>query len=207
MSMDANAMVNELLACFVPPPAKMQEKMMAIAGTIHEEDRKAVMDRIIETEASSIKVSVKNIAEACRALGVGFHEQKYTPAIDWQCDACGHEFKFHQSPTMQDKIEKNIHDTCPMCGFQPGWTMTRNAYAKMGNGTISKAYAEQYMDQVQRCTEKHGPGGKGPNGELRTPYFSRHKAEEEAKGGNAVDVQAIIDKLATDRRWMPRAHA
>ena len=200
--MTAPEMVNELLACFVPPPAKMQDKMMSVASTIHEDDRKAVMDRIIESEAASIKISVKNIAEACRALGVGFHEEHYSPAIDWQCDACGHEFKFHQCPSISDKVEKNIHDACPMCGFQPGWTMTRDAYIRTG-GQISKAYAEQYMDQMQKCTERHGPGGKGPSGELRTPYFIRSKAEDEKE--NRVDVQGIIDKLATDRRWMPRA--
>jgi hypothetical protein len=202
--MTGTEMVNELLACFIPPPAKMQDKMTAIANTIHEDDRKAVMDRIIESESSSIKISVKNIAEACRTLCVGFHEEKYTPAIAWQCDACGHEFRYHKCPSLSDKIDKNIHDACPMCGFQPGWTMTRDAYIRMG-GNISKDYAEQYMDQMQKCTETHGPGGRGPTGELRIPYFIPSKADDEKK--NRIDIQAIIDKLATDRRWLPRAHA
>ena len=205
--MTASEMVNELLACFVPPPAKMQDKMMKIAETIHADDRKSVMDRIIESEAASIKISVKNIAEACRALGVGFHEEHYTPAIDWQCDACGHEFKFHQCPSIQDKLDRNIHDACPMCGFQPGWTMTRDRYLKMGSGHISEAYATQYMDLMQKCTENHGPGGKGPTGQLRTPYFLRSKAETEISTEDRQSVSAMFDKLVQDRRYLPRAHA
>jgi hypothetical protein len=180
--MTAEGMITEIIQCFVPPPRPMIEKMKAFAEKIPDDCRQEVIDRILETEGPSSKVGVKQMVESCAALGVGFKRSHFLPTIDWYCDACGYTFKYAQAVSDDDRIDKGLHDFCPMCGFQPIWTTNRDAYMKMG--ALSEAYAKQYADQVQKATDKHGMNpkfGQGPEG----VYWSRSKAELERKANSS----------------------
>lgn len=196
--MEAKEMILELLACFVAPPEKMQERMFAVAASINADDRKAVLDRIIETESSSIKISVKNIVEACRAMSVGFHEAKFIPAVPWQCAACGHEFKYTVSPSDDDRIDRFLYDACPMCGFQPGWTKLRDTYHGQGIAT------DWYDRQLAECRASFGPRiaehkvKKGDMNLFRGGVFwkiDKARAERaEGKRMEIADEMAAIDR-------------
>ncbi len=185
--MTADAMVGEIVQCFVPPPRPMVEKMKSLAEGIPESARQSVIDRITETEGPSSKVGVKQMVEACDALGVGYRQSRYTPAQDWICDACGHQFKYSRCPSDDEKIDLGLHDCCPMCGFQATWTEVRDAYRTMGG--LSPAYTAQYAAQVEACTSKHGP--KAPGG----IYWSRSRAESERRDDRRVRIDRQMEDL------------
>jgi hypothetical protein len=201
-------MIAELLNCYVLPPAAVQSKMEQLAATIPENARKDVIDRILETEASSTKISIKHIIEACNTLGVSYKAAKYVPAINWICDACGREFLYHQAPTDDDKIDKQIYDFCPDCGMQPGWTILMQKYKAFGIATpwydrLLADCAKAYGPKVKAHVDHIGAAGMGMNLNRGGIFWSRLKAENERTDAEAEKKKiAIADKLsAIDKRW------
>jgi hypothetical protein len=164
----------------------VKDRVRKLADALSDAERKAVFDHLIENQKASFKISVAELVESCRFLGIGYHAAHYTPAVDWYCDACGHNFKYAQAANDDEKIDLGLHDVCPMCGFQPGWTMVRDAYARIGH--LSKDYVEEYQKRAKECASKHGDSpncGRGPGG----PYFARAKAEQERRDSAKKPVQ------------------
>lgn len=173
--MTAGEMLSALMDYFAQGkyPDAVVNRMRFTIESIGDAERQVVLDHLIETQKASFKISVAEIVEACKALGIGYHESKFIPATDWTCDACGHEFKYVQAVTDDDKIDRNLHDVCPMCGFQPGWTIQRAAYEQAGN--LTPEYAAWYDRMLEHMPAKHGP--KAPEG----IYWARSKAEAERR--------------------------
>jgi len=191
--MTGRDMIAELVQCYVPPPGKVQEKMIQLADTIPESARKEVIDRILEEEGSSTKISITHIVEACRAIGVGYKAARYVPATDWICDSCGNKFKYHAAPTDDDKIDKGIHDLCPHCGFQVIWTIEARGY-KTKDG---------FPEWYQRLIEKHSGENRNISKKANSglEFWARHSAERERAKEleeNAKDKIAEIDRA---KRW------
>lgn len=191
--MTGKAMIAELVQCYVPPPGAVQEKMIRLADTIPEDARQEVIDRILEEEGSSTKISITHIVDACRALGVGYKAAKYVPAIEWQCECCGTTFKYHAAPTDDDKIDKNIHDLCPRCGFQVIWSIEAEMYK------INKKRPEWYYRLIERHTgENRNPSEKAHNG---TDFWSRHAAERERAKALEANAEEEIAEIDRAKRW------
>lgn len=201
--MNAREMVNEIVSCFVPPPKPMQEKMITLVESIPEAARKNVIDRIVETESSSIKISIKNIVEACIALGVSYHKTTYVPAEAWICDSCGNQFKYGISPSDDDKIDKLIYDACPMCGFQVNWSILHKQYSALGIKT------EWYDRLLAECFASFGPK-IAPHVSKKIPglslsrggiFWSRSKAENERSDDKKLSIANKLAEIDKAKRY------
>lgn len=186
--MTPEKMLDDVMAYFAQGkyPDAVKERMRAIIASIGDDEREAVTEHLIETQKASFKVGVSDIVESCRALGIGFRAARFVPAVEWYCDACGYNFKYAQASGDDEKIDLGLHDVCPMCGFQPNWTLTKDAYAKMG--ALTRAYLENYRKRIVECVEKHGASpscGRGPSG----PYWARSKAEQERRDAAKKPIQ------------------
>jgi len=191
-------MIAELLSCFPAPPERVQNKMRDLADTIQADARQDIVDKILETETASTKISIKHIIDACKALGVGYREAHYLPATDWVCDACGREFKYHPAPSDDERIDKDIHDVCPDCGFQPIWTIERSMYIDM-NGW--RASAEKiYQSHIQKAIQKYGRYDR-EYPDRQGLYFTREKAIAERKEGAKKRIDDKIAELDRAKRW------
>lgn len=204
--MTSDAMVMQLVECFVSPPDAVITKLKRIAETIPEDARQDVIDKILETETSSVKISVKHIVEACRALGVSYRETRYLPAEDWICDCCGHEFKYHQSPSDDERIDKEIYDFCPMCGFQPGWSILAQAYKDRGQKVewydrLLEQYHEAYGPTVKSHQVRIGSPSMGMSLNRGGIFWSRHKAEEERAKDRHEAINQRMAEIDKAKRW------
>lgn len=174
--MDASDMVKRLVGYY--KGAYGEERLSQLnrfCGQIVESARETVFDRIIETRDGNTPIGVVDIKDACNAAGVAFTVSHFVETEDWTCDACGHRFKYSMIADDDIKIDKNIYDVCPMCGFQPGWTVCKNYYLEIG-----QAEPDWYRRLMKECNEKHGPPDKNyPNRE--GIFWSRSEAEKERK--------------------------
>ena len=150
-----------------------------------EADRDLVLEHLIENNKASFKVGVSDLAESCTALGIGFHESRFVPAEDWYCDACGNQFKYTMCPSDDDKIDHSLFDSCPRCGFQVGWTKTRDAYAKYGG--LTEKHFLSYQECVKGCLDRHI--GKDRDGNPKPIYFVRSTAERERRDALKKPIQ------------------
>ena len=66
-------------------PEPVIRAMRRVVETISDADRETVYGRMLETNKGSYKISVAEIVEACKDLGVAYRETKYIPASDWLC--------------------------------------------------------------------------------------------------------------------------
>lgn len=200
--MTAKEMIADLLRCFSPPPAAMQEKMERLADTIPETGRQDVIDKIIESKDASRKLSAKDIVEACVALGVSYRATHYLPVDDWVCDACGRAFKYHPSPSEDDKIDKYIYDFCPDCGLQPYYTKMAQEYNALGIAT------PWYADMVKRArrwgkgTQSHPVktrmGGQWNVGGF---FWNIDAARQERKEQKQIEINAKMATIDSAKRW------
>jgi hypothetical protein len=200
--MTAEGMITEIIQCFVPPPRPMIEKMKAFAEKIPDDCRQEVIDRILETEGPSSKVGVKQMAESCAALGVGFKRSQFVPAIDWCCDACGHRFKYAQSVSEDDKIDKYLYDFCPMCGFQPGWTHLREAYHLQGIATdwydrLIEEHASSFGPKIKEHKVKKG----GLNLFRGGLFWNIDKARAERAEDKKIEVAAKLAMMDRAKKF------
>ena len=198
--MTGQDLVAELIQCYIPPPPKMQERMAVLADTIPEESRQPVLDAILETVAASTKISESHIIEACNLLQVSYTKAHFTPALSWQCDCCMYNFRYTPAPSDDEKLDKSLFDVCPMCGFQPGWTILRDQYKAMGRPTL---WYDRLMTNLKGG---YGPGipkpqgteGKQTRGGL---FWERSKAEQERRDKLRMAVNDKIAKIDQAKHW------
>lgn len=180
------------------------EKMITFSSTISEDSLGAVYDAITEDRESSGTVGIVDIKKACNAIGVGYHAAQYIPTEDWTCECCGYEFKYHPCPSDDDKIDRNIHDVCPMCGFQVGWS-------KLSAQTRAHKMPEHWHDKlVSEYAEAFGPKitahvvNKGALTLQRGGiYWPRSMAENERTNAKKVNVEAKIAEIDRAKRFEP----
>jgi len=200
--MNAREMIADLLRCFSAPPPAMQEKMERLAESIPEEGRQDVIDKIVESKDASKKLSAKDIVEACVALGISYHAAHYTPTEDWTCDACGRKFKYHPSPSDDDKIDKYIYDFCPDCGMQPYYTKLSQEYNALGIATpwyhdmISRA--QRWGKGTQSHPVKTWMGGAWNVGGF---FWSIDNARKERKEQKNIEINARLAVIDGMKRW------
>lgn len=163
-------------------------EMNRIVSAISEPERDLVYDCLVEDERASFRIGVKEIVAACQKLGVGYRRSHYIPATGWCCDACGHQFNYAPYASDEDKLAKGIHDVCPMCGFQPGWTETYNSYKKLGR--LSANYEAQYRRLIESCTQAHGPNAPGG------VYWSRAAVEKELRDAKYMKIDRAMESVA-----------
>lgn len=204
--MTAGAMIGDLLRCFVPPPDAVQKKLETLAESIAEDARQDVIDKILETETASVKISIKHVVDACRALGVSYRETRYLPAEHWVCDCCGREFMYHQAPSDDERIDKNIMDFCPDCGFQPGWTILAESYKALGQKVewyqrMLAAYQGAYGPGVKSHIFRIGSAARGVTMTRGGLFWARHDAEKERKESKRIAIEAKLSDIDRAKRW------
>lgn len=165
----------------------VKDRIKAMAINFTNDERKAVFDHLIENQKASFKISVAEIVESCKFLGIGYHAAHYVPAVDWVCDACGHQFKYAQAVSDDDRIDRNLHDFCPRCGFQPTWTIVRRKYREQG-GWRDEA-EEVYQAHLDKASKREGL------------YFDRNKAERERRDQKLKAIDATVGDLGRAKRW------
>jgi hypothetical protein len=174
--------------------AERIDKMRAFSSTIAEDSLGSVYDAITEDRESSGTVGIVDIKKACNSIGVGYRAAQFIPTENWTCECCGYEFRYHPAPNDDDKIDKNIHDVCPMCGFQVGWSKLATQYK-------ARKIKADWLDRlITEYTGAYGP--KVPEHKVKKGgltldrgglYWSRSKAENERTDAKKINVQ---DKLA-----------
>jgi hypothetical protein len=191
--MTPKEMIFELTTCYIPASAKMIERMEALAESIQEDARQDVIDAIMEKEGPSTKIGTAHIVDACNVLGISYRKAHYIPAVEWTCDACGNRFKYSLAPNDDDYIDKQIYDFCPMCGFQPGWTILHDRFRLQGIAT-------PWYDRQMVAAQKWKPGngyGHFKNG----IFWSRAKAESERSNDRKMAIEAKMESLGKAKRW------
>jgi DNA-directed RNA polymerase subunit RPC12/RpoP len=201
--MTSDSMVSELTAYFAQGkyPEPVLRRMRAVIESIAEGERDTVLEHLIENQKASFKIGVSDIVESCKSLGVGFRAAKYVPAMDWTCVACGHSFKFTLCPTDDDKIDKNLHDVCPMCGFQPYWTILHDQYLEGGlecgwyDGLITeaRAFGPRAAPSIKRIFDLtlHRGG----------VFWNKPMAEAERRENRKMKIDARMAALDRAKRW------
>jgi DNA-directed RNA polymerase subunit RPC12/RpoP len=185
---DVNTFISKIRAYFDAKgkyPDAVILKITQIVDRLTNEARVSLFDRLTEDNSPRFMVGVKELVEACKALGLGYGKTHYVPTSDYYCDACGEKFHYAQCVSDDDRIDKDIHDVCPTCGFQPGWTYLILEYRKQGN--LSPKLAEWYEDQKKASLDKHSK---------TAPYFSRAKAESERREGTKKVIPTFKAKEA-----------
>ena len=176
--MNASGFVKRVTGYFNGKYSEMHlSQMSEILERLDDAALDAIYDRLMEDCSPRFAVGIKEIVDACNALGIGYHKTRYVPATQIWCDACGESFTYAQCVSDDDKIDKAIFDLCPTCGFQPNWTLTMQAYKRYGH--LSESYAAWYDKQKKGNSEKYSK---------QQPYFSRAKAEQERREHNKVKV-------------------
>jgi hypothetical protein len=201
--MTIDAMMDELLAYFSQGkyPEAVLRRMRTVIESIDEGERDTVLENLIETQKASFKVGVSDLVESCKALGVGFRAAKYVPAMDWTCISCGYTFKFTLSPSDDDKLDKNLHDVCPMCGFQPYWTILHDKYTEAGMAcpwydTLikdSRAYGPRTEKTVKRIFDLTITRGG--------VFWNKPMAESERREGRKMKIDARMAAIDRAKRW------
>lgn len=109
------------------------------------------------------KIGVKQIILACIVLGISYHKLQPIKPINWLCECCGKGFKYIPMSSDEDKIDSDLFDICPQCGYQPEWTEQRKAYLYYGL-EFGKSYFEKI---IKEKSEKYKLGNP--------PYFQKAK--------------------------------
>lgn len=182
------SLCDDLLDTYRRPGEKMIRQMTRICDTIPERCHADVYQAILEDLSADKVVGVKEIIAACEKIGAPHERSHYLPAESWVCDACGCEFRYHPAPSDDDKIDKNIHDVCPTCGFQPVWTIQKRAYGQSWSKTAEEIYQKHVGQALAKYSDKN-------------PYFSRHKAERERAEDRKLAVDQKIAGLDDAKRW------
>jgi len=183
----------ELLATYKKPPENMIQQLERICNTIPERCREDVYNAVLEDVGAYAAISVKDLIEACNKIGVPYTKAHYVPAVDWQCDACGFEFKYNAAPSDDDKIDKNIHDLCPKCGFQVNWTLDarRCKELKIATPWYDRLIAQHQGEDRNVSKQAH----QGPD------FWSRHAAERERAKELKASADNKIAEIDRARRW------
>lgn len=175
------------------------EQLKFFCAKISQSGIEDVFNHIIENRQKDGAISVADIKESAIAVGVPFTITRYVEVQDWTCDCCGHEYKYAPVPTDDDKIDKAIFDYCPICGFQAGWTITRNEV--LLNGRESPEWYARYLDVFRNGSATHELFNK------EHPFFNRIKAERDRRDENRrindqkMLAMAQVNQLAESKRY------
>lgn len=135
---------------------KVLERMRFFAGIIPEAELESVYELIEQDNRSTYKISVKEIKDACNKLGVSYYdpvERQYRMVV---CDACEWEYKYFPCPTDEEKLNAQMFDRCPRCGFDYDFQRRYLQYEKSGN--VQPKYATEYARRRDECLKNHGEG-------------------------------------------------
>ena len=190
------------------------EKMITFSSTISEDSLGAVYDAITEDRESSGTVGIVDIKKACNTIGVGYRAAHFIPTESWTCECCGYEFRYHPAPSDDDKIDRNIHDVCPMCGFQVGWSKLSAQYKTHKIKTdwfdrLMIEYTGAYGPNVPAHIAKRAPALSEQPGikilavERGGLYWARSMAENERTNAKKVNVEAKIAEIDRAKRFEP----
>lgn len=179
--MDSQEMVRRLGEYYSAKYSEERTLQLAKAcSAIDEASRDQVYEHIIRTREKNTPIAVNDIIEACSALGISTRGASQVYARKWTCDCCGHEFRYLPYVSDDDRIDRDVHDRCPACGFQVAWTKTRDEYARRG---IACPWYERYLDQFG----EHGRFGRGKAGGL---WFNRGAVRQERAREQQARIQA-----------------
>jgi hypothetical protein len=161
--MTSDALIAKLTAYYGPAKKYSDELLEALtrwAENIAEEGRGQVFDWIVENRESMAAVGVKDLKQACVALGIGFRNIAFADPIELVCGACGTAYKFVKATTPYQQLELNQHARCPKCGL-PGYDQTlAHAYARNSDGKMPSWWertVEHFRDHVWSWDGKPGP--------------------------------------------------
>jgi len=195
-------LVGELISVYKPPSPNIISRMEITAKSIPEDAREDVFNAILEEQAPNFVVGVHSIVAACKKLGVPYRETHYIPTVDWTCDNCGRQFKYHPAPSDDDRIDKYIYDFCPDCGLKPYYTILAQDYNRLGIATpwYQKYLAEasQWGPRTKRVEKMTHMGGKWPIGGL---YWSIDSARAERKEQKQIEINAKMAEIDRSKRW------
>ena len=200
--MTTSAMTESLYAYFEGKYSdSVRARIFTFCDNLGDEERAKVLEYLIEHLKANFKVSVSELVEACKALGVGYKQARFVPSIEWDCEACGYRFRYSQAASDDDKIDFNTHDVCPHCGFEPGWTLYKRASEE--KKTITPEYKLWHARQIDTCKEKFDNSGFGKciggnwtkgGGKV---FWDRSAAEEERRERKSIPIAAVVSNLAT----------
>jgi hypothetical protein len=201
------SLVDDLVSTYRAPSPKMVDQMVGIVKKIPERYHAEIFQAILEEEGPNIQIGVSHIVAACERIGAPYTKAHYIPTEDWTCDACGYEFKYHPAPSDDDKIDKNIHDLCPMCGMQVYWTMTAEKlnvlFGKLPMWYIKvrDECRESFGPKVASHVTHKGPTGAGLNLFRGGIFWARSHAENERREERRLKVDAKMGEIDRAKRW------
>lgn len=156
--MTADNLVQKLMEYYKSQysPERMAQ-LKRFCENIPESDRENVYTAITEERGANTAITVADIKEACARIGASYRQSVFIRDEKVTCDCCGETFKYSPCPTDEQMMRFDIHDHCPNCGFQRGWTI--QAEAQIAAGQACEWY-ERYLEKF----EKNGYGTGKPQG-------------------------------------------
>lgn len=191
--MIASDMLERIVAYFGRDKDYNRARMDQLDRMIHaidEQERERVMDKLIEEHESSRMLSVKNLAETCRGLGVSHHDRRaanFAEAIDAECGCCGESYKWKASASDFERLE-GIHATCPKCGWPHSDEIRYRTYEHLGLAPDA-AYRKTYKQQTDHLRNEHvGPDKK--------PAWSKAQARIEYSAKTKDEIDKVREEIA-----------
>lgn len=185
--MTADTLVQKLMEYYKGQysPERMAQ-LKRFCENIPDADRGNIYTSITEERKESTAIGVYDIKKACQILGVPYTETVYIKDEKVTCDCCGEQYKYSPCPSDEQMMRFDIHDHCPNCGFQRGWTIQAEAQIAAGQPC---AWYERYLDKF----EKNGYGTGKPQGR----WYKKDRDEKAIAQRNRDIVDA---KIAMVRR-------
>lgn len=159
-------------------------QLKRFAENVGASEMDRLFDAITEERSANTAVTVADIKEACTRVGVSYRHSEYIADKKVTCDACGEEYKYAPAPTDEAIAKWNIHDRCPNCGFQYGWTKTAAGYVDNG---IHPEWFEQYIVAFQ----KNGYG----TGKQRGRWYNADRDRRDVAAHEKEIVQAKVEMI------------
>lgn len=163
-----------------------------IIESISDSDRALILTYLYEHNEASRIMSVKNIVEACRDLGIGYRQVKIQGYVqEVECAACGMKYRWKQSVTDKEAYDSGVFCKCPRCGWAHQDTVVYEQYKALGFTEESKA-TEMFLKHTKDCRDTHV-------GEGKKPVWSRSEYEQEVKAENRARVDRIMQEIKQEK--------
>jgi hypothetical protein len=186
----ADSFIDELTDYFSGNyPPKVVSRMRFFAKIIPEVHLERLYEQIEQDNPANFKVSVKAIKDACLKLDVPFYDPSERRWIKVTCDACDHEYKYFPCPTDEEKLDADMFDQCPRCGFDYNFQSTYLAYTSLG--FVSEAYVKTYDNRRDACAARAGEGKPWRFNKV----VMRQEIQEEERRKQAVERKKIEVRL------------
>lgn len=135
---------------------KVRERLTWFVNKIPEDRRSELYEDLEESVPRTRKVGIAELKESCTKLAIPFSEtmsRRWTLVV---CDACEQEYRYFPCPSEEEKLEDDIFDRCPRCGFD--YDFQRTFLAHSAWGAVDEKYAAEYERRRMLCLEKYGEG-------------------------------------------------